>query len=73
MIVQPFASRRTVVERRTPSTVELLVATLEPPPDEELDELTDTELLDAPELCEEADTPPSSVLTLVSITRPSAV
>jgi hypothetical protein len=74
VIVQPSASRRTVVERVTPSTEELLDATLAPPLDEEP---TETELLDVPELEEEdrdeADAPSASAKTVVSITRPSAV
>jgi hypothetical protein len=73
VIVQPDASRLTVTDRRTPSTTLVLVALLEPSPDElELDE---TELLDEPEprALDEAEAPVSLALTVVRITRPSAV
>lgn len=71
MIVQPLASRRTLVERCRPSEEALLVAVLRP----SLEELTETELLDepCPEDREEAAAPSAPAFTLVSITRPSAV
>lgn len=71
MIVQPDASRRTLVERRSPSAPALLDAELDPL----LDERTETELLDELEPCERdaADAPFPSASTRVSITRPSAV
>ena len=71
VIVHPFASRRMLVERCTPLLDAVVLARLVPL----LDELTDTELLDEFEPCalDEADAAPSVTLTVVSITRPSAV
>lgn len=77
VIVQPAASRRTLVDRRTPSTVVVLVAELAAPDPEPLD---DTETLDDEvrgdrelDALDAAETPWPSMVTVVSIMRPSAM